>query len=100
MIEHHKTRGTVVFGIQYALWGDEGNQPTIPYRIKSLDKEVVVYASGNKCPHAFHGCIRRIKYDNIAKRNIWDGEVEVVIERLFYLLESLYAHFLLRVQMA
>ena len=25
MIEHHKTRGTVVFGIQYALWGDEGN---------------------------------------------------------------------------
>ena len=32
----------------------------------TFDKSIIC----DKCPHAFHGCIGRIKHGNIAKRNI------------------------------
>ena len=54
-----------------------------------------------RCPvHDGTFLVLRIEYGDVAERNVGQGKVEMAVEGLFYLLESLYTHFPVGVKMA
>ena len=54
-----------------------------------------------RCPvHEGTLLVLRIEHGDVTEGNVGQGKVEMVVEGLFYLLESLYTHFAVGMKMA
>ena len=100
-ISHHQEAGTVVaLAVQHTLRGEEGDDAAVTHGIESFQEEVVVNLL-RRCPvHDGTFLVLRIEYGDVAERNVGQGKVEMAVEGLFYLLESLYTHFSVGVKVA
>ena len=100
-IPHHQEAGAVVaLAVQHALRGEEGDDAAVTHGIESFQEEVVVNLL-RRCPvHEGTLLVLRIEHGDVTEGNVGQGKVEMVVEGLFYLLESLYTHFAVGMKMA
>ena len=67
----------------------------LTHRIKAFQEEIVVYRLRCRTPcRVLAARELRVEHRHVAERDVRDGKVEIVRERLLYLLESLYPYLL------
>ena len=99
MAHHVLAYGCVGRCVQYSLRGDERHDAALTHRVKAFQKEIVVYRLRGGTPCGIMTARKlRVEHSHVAKRDIRDGKIKVVRERLLYFLESLYPHLLVGIQ--
>lgn len=97
---HHVACAAVALRIQHALRGDECHDTAVTHRVQPFQKEIGMHLP---CRYLFEYRaigVFRVEHGYIPERDVGDGKVKPVQERLFYLLEAFRAYLLLRVQVS
>ena len=98
---HHLVADGETGTVQHALRGDERHDAAVAHTVQCLQEEVVVYALRRRLPAVVMAQREgRVEHRHVAKRNVGDGQVKVVVEGLLNLLKALHTHLLVRVQLA
>ena len=99
MTHHVLAYGRVGRGIQHTLRGDECHDAALTHRIKAFQEEVVVYRLRRRTPCGVLAARKfRVKHSHVTERDVGDCQVKIVVEGLLYLLETLYPHLMVGVQ--
>ena len=97
---HHVACAAVALRIQHALRGDECHDTAVTHRVQPFQKEIGMHLP---CRYLFEYRaigVFRVEHRYIPERDVGNGKVKPVQERLFYLLEAFRAYLLLRVQVS
>ena len=99
LLQHFEPYRLIAGRVHHTLGGKKRHDTAVPYRIEAFQEEIVMDGPlGGNPGSAVRQYEGRIKDRNLAERHIGYGKVERTVERLLYLLETLHAYLLIRIE--
>ena len=97
--EHFEPHCLVARGVHHALRGDERHDAAVADGVQPFEEKVIVNSfRGTATADRFAGGERRIEDRHVSERDVGDGCIEIVVERLFDALETLRPHILVGIE--